>query len=169
MPVALRVWRGSRCLPAGKSRTRNPASLALASYDLDPPHKPETRRAAHMDVRRFSIRAWMPCRKIPSPMNRLVCLVRGRPFLLVTFLDSRPWRSPLRGRLRRSRAWRAVCQQRKVTRPQGGSSCLVLRFTPSGTSSTTHLAPSHAARRPQAINKSSYPQLVPSRAHRPGD
>ncbi len=47
-----------------------------------------------MDVRRFSTRAWMPCRKIPATMNSLVSFV-GESVFFGSFLDSRlPWRSP---------------------------------------------------------------------------
>ena len=57
-----------------------------------------------MDARRFSTEPWMASRKIPVSMNQQVCSVGEEPFFGY-FLDSRhPWRSPLWGRLRRSRA-----------------------------------------------------------------
>src|SRR5688572_26789260 len=76
----------------------------------------QTRRAAGMDAGRFPTAPWMARRKIPASMKRPVRTGLVRTFFGY-FLDSRLRRSPLRGRLRRSR-FRA-CASKESDPPQG--------------------------------------------------
>jgi len=56
------------------------------SWKGEPQQVLQTRRAAHMDVRRFSTEPWRASRKIPSAMKRLDCFVGEGTFFWLLFL-----------------------------------------------------------------------------------